>query len=64
MLVRIVDFASSDARTLKTLRIVHQEEVTYEGEIVQLDRVRLDVAYGDTSQETFRSTSAQPAQNA
>ena len=25
------------------------EEVTYEGEIVQLDRVRLDVAYGDTS---------------
>lgn len=25
------------------------EEVTYEGEIVHLDRVRLDVAYGDTS---------------
>lgn len=25
------------------------EEVTYEGEFVQLDRVRLDVAYGDTS---------------
>ena len=25
------------------------EEVTYEGEIVQLDRVRLDVAYGDTA---------------
>ena len=25
------------------------EEVTYPGEIVQLDRVRLDVAYGDTS---------------
>ena len=25
------------------------EEVTYEGEIVRLDRVRLDVAYGDTS---------------
>ena len=24
------------------------EEVTYEGEIVQLDRIRLDVAYGDT----------------
>ena len=38
------------------------EEVTYEGEIVQLDRVRLDVAYGDTSQEIFRSTSAQPVQ--
>jgi len=25
------------------------EEVTYQGEFVQLDRVRLDVAYGDTS---------------
>jgi 5,10-methylenetetrahydromethanopterin reductase len=25
------------------------EEVTYEGEFVQLDRVKLDVAYGDTS---------------
>jgi 5,10-methylenetetrahydromethanopterin reductase len=25
------------------------EEVTYEGEFVQLDRVRLDVAFGDTS---------------
>jgi 5,10-methylenetetrahydromethanopterin reductase len=25
------------------------EEVTYEGEIVKLDRVKLDVAYGDTS---------------
>jgi 5,10-methylenetetrahydromethanopterin reductase len=25
------------------------EEVTFEGEFVQLDRVRLDVAYGDTS---------------
>ena len=25
------------------------EEVTYEGEFVQLDRLRLDVAYGDTS---------------
>jgi 5,10-methylenetetrahydromethanopterin reductase len=25
------------------------EEVTYEGEFVKLDRVRLDVAYGDTS---------------
>ncbi len=30
-------------------RLFTMEEVTYEGEFVQLDRVRLDVAYGDVS---------------
>lgn len=30
-------------------RLFTMEEVTYEGEFVTLDRVRLDVAYGDTS---------------
>ncbi len=37
------------------------EEVTYQGEFVRLDRVRLDVAYGDTSHAISRSTSAPPA---
>jgi 5,10-methylenetetrahydromethanopterin reductase len=30
-------------------RLFTMEEVTYEGEFVHLDRVKLDVAYGDTS---------------
>lgn len=35
---------------IETLRrLFTMEEVTYEGEFVKLDRVRLDVAYGDTS---------------
>ncbi len=34
---------------IESIRALFQmEEVTYEGEFVQLDRVRLDVAYGDT----------------
>lgn len=30
-------------------RLLAMEEVTYDGELVHLDRVRLDVAYGDTT---------------
>jgi 5,10-methylenetetrahydromethanopterin reductase len=45
------------ARPLKAMRenieairqLLTLEEVTYEGEFVQLDRVRLDIAFGDTS---------------
>ena len=37
------------------------EEVTYQGDFVKLDRVKLDVVFGDLRRATSRSISAPPA---